>query len=115
MKPQQLYHGLYGRRDVQERDPRGFVRQVFVHAQQGADTRAVEKLHAAKIDGDGLDARLPEIPDLRLKLARGVRIQARRFHPQMERRIFEFSLNNNGHRSEHGRIRARVNTEMTSR
>ena len=46
---------------MQQRDLRRFARQVLVHAEQRADAGAVEEIHAAQIDGDGFDARLPEL------------------------------------------------------
>lgn len=101
MQPQQLHYGLYGRRNVQQSDRRGFARQVLENAQQGANARAVEKLHAAEVDGDGFDSRLPEVPTLALKVARGVRVEPGRFHNQVEGVLFQFSFNDGGHRFHH--------------
>ena len=101
MKSQQLYHGLYGRRNVQQRDPRGFARQVLVNAQQGADAGAVEEFHGAQVDGDGFDSRLPESLELALEVPRGGRIKPCRFHHQVKCLIFQFSLNDDGHVSQH--------------
>lgn len=104
MEPQQLDHGLYGRRDAQQRDPCGFARQVLVHAEQSADAGTVEKFHAAQIDGDGFDARLPELLALCLEVASSVRIKPGRFHDQMQRLIFQFSFNDSRHPTQHAPI-----------
>lgn len=101
MEPQQLDHGLYGRRNVQQRDPRGFARQVFVNTQQRANAGAVEEFHAGEVDGDGFDARPPELLALALEVARGGRVEPCRFHDQVERLIFQFSLNDGGHFTQH--------------
>lgn len=109
MKPQQLYHGLYGRRDMQQRDPRRFARQVLVHAEERADAGTVEEFHAAQIDGDGFDARLPQLLTLCLEGASSVRVEPGRFHDQMERLIFQFSFNDSRHPTQHApNARARI-------
>lgn len=100
MQPQQLNHGLHGRRNMQQRDSRRFARQVLVNTQQRADAGAVEELHAGQVDGHGFDAGLPQFPTLVFEVGRGRRVESRRVHDEMKRRIFQFSLKDGGHASQ---------------
>jgi hypothetical protein len=104
MQPQQLDHGLYGWLNVQQRDLPGLARKVFVEAQQCADTGTVEGVHVTQVDDEELDPRLQELLALALKLPRGGRVQPRRLHQQVERFIFQLSLNDGGHIGKHAPI-----------
>lgn len=104
MQPKQLDHGLYGRLNVQQRDLPGLAWQVFVEAQQGADPGTVNGVHVTEIDDDELDPRLQEVLASALKLPRGGRVQPRRLHQQVERFIFQLSLNDGGHSAKHAPV-----------
>lgn len=97
METQQLNHGLYGRPDVQQGHARGLPREMFVDAQECADSGAVEELHAAEVDGHDFDARLPELLALALEVARRDRVEPRCLHDEVECLVFHFSLNNGRH------------------
>jgi len=97
MKPQQLDHGLYGRRDMQQRDSRCLAWQMLVKAQQCAHAGTVQEFHAPEIDGHGFNSRLPQLLALSLEVAGRDGIEARGFYDQVERLIYQFSLNDSGH------------------
>ena len=114
MQPKQLDHGLYRRLDVQQRNLRGFAREMLVDAQQCAYPGAVEEFHAAEIDGDGLNPRLPELLAFALEVAGSIRVETRRFHHKVQRLVFQLPLKNVGHASEHVLIgEARTSKKIT--
>jgi hypothetical protein len=97
METQQLNHGLYGWPDVQQRHARGLAREMFVDAQECADSGAVEELHAAEVDGHGFGSRSPELLALALEVARRDCIEPWGLHEEVERLVFHFSFNNGRH------------------